>query len=222
MDGFYNNTSKKEQLKERPIIFSVPMVKAILDGHKTQTRRVVRPPMEILANGMLVRPDGYGGRFGPYPCPYGRTCDRLWVRETWVWNPELDRLCECKTPEHCYYRADGEICAQLEDPEGFTGWKSPRFMPRWASRITLEITNVRVERLQDISEEDSVAEGSRLPVCELPKSCQQGCFSERTQFSRIWDSINGKKHPWESNPWVWVIEFKPLNTSMNESDNYAI
>ena len=184
------------------------MVCAIIDGLKTQTRRIIKPPFEISPNCLLSRPDRHGGRFGSYPCPYGQPGDRLWVKETWVWNEDLSDPEKSKSPEWCFYRADGEIGSQLEDPEGFTGWRSGRFMPRWASRILLEVTMVGIERLQDISEADAIAEGSQTLFAKLPRPLQQAAWSERQQFQRIWNFINIKKHPWESNPWVWVIEFR--------------
>jgi hypothetical protein len=224
------------------------MVRAILEGRKTQTRRIVKripcdcgfdwQPEEMCA----TTPEGYqtAGHSGKLwcgccaddfvRCPYGQPGDRLWVREKW-----------CSEQKNIVgYAADAECGAWIGDGGGGRFWihhgyiiesdayrkcfKEPArtfslstyggrwrpsiHMPRWASRITLEITGVRVERLQEISEEDAIAEGSQIPIDQLPKTCRQAVFSERDQFAKIWESINGKKHPWESNPWVWVIQFR--------------
>ena len=193
-------------MTEHPILFSGPMVRAILEGRKTQTRRVLKPqPNEVGAVGIISLPDQLGdsnlfyfesksGKIGLFKppfikCPYGAPGDSLWVRETW--HPRGE------------YRA-----TPWENANGRAIWKPSIHMPKWASRITLEITEIRVERLQDISEEDAIAEGSQIPCAQLPKSCQQGTMTERCQFSKIWETINGKKYPWSRNPWVWVIEFK--------------
>ena len=163
-------------MKERPIIFSTPMVKAILDGRKTQTRRVIKdqPPLSMRD---MFKPKNL-------KCPYGQVGDRLWVRETFK-------------PYNCMggfaYKADGDLST------GFP-WKPSIHMPRGASRITLEITESRAERLQDISEEDAKAEGV--------KCCPNAVSDYKHHFMILWDSINGKKYPWDSNPWVWVISFK--------------
>ena len=184
-------------MKERPILFSSGMVRAILDGRKTQTRRVVKQKPYFPTDPGI----GYAVERERIKCPYGIPGDRLWVRETWA------HIFECGHYNHLHgdklryiYRVDNGCIPDK--------WRPSIFMPRKASRITLEITAIRVERLQDISEKDSIAEGSQIPCAQLPKSCQQGTFTERTQFSRIWDSINAKKYLWASNPWVWVIGFK--------------
>ena len=216
--------------RERPIVFSGPMVQAILDGRKTQTRRLVKPQppdpdaVKKLAGG------GYGWwnpegseRFvvtGPVwavrcigpdvankgiTCPYGRPGDRLWVRETWA-----ARECREYDPSGAFSMGTGEqeILYRAGGPGGGKGepdygWKSSIHMPRWASRITLELTGVRVERLQDISEEDANAEGVR----------DSANYSARLHFARLWDEINGKRAPWSSNPWLWVLEFKRVQNS---------
>ena len=152
-------------MKERPILFSAPMVRAILDGRKTMTRRILTE------------------RHGEY-CPYGHPGDFLWVRETF-YNSRMDN----SMPTH--YRADNQ------DEDFQLIWNPSIFMPRWASRILLEITAVRVERLQKISEDDARAEGVS-PETVGP-------------FSELWDSINRKPgRTWADNPFVWVIEFKRI------------
>ena len=186
-------------MKERPILFSGPMVRAILEGRKTQTRRIVkvRGGLEYIGpKGCEHEPDSWGY---PHPCddgyltladgikcPYGKPGDRLWVRETWApaeWPP---------TGPPAVYRADEGMFASQ--------WKPSIHMPRAVSRITLEVVSVRVERLQDISEEDALAEGITL--------VERGT-SPVDQFNKLWESINGPGS-WEANPWVWVVEFKRI------------
>lgn len=162
------------ELKERPILFSAPMVRAILDGRKTQTRRVAKPD----------------AKENEHKCPHGERRDRLWVRETFA-----------PVSGGAIYRADGE-----RQPGSCCGcaWKPSIFMPRVLSRITLEITEVRVQWLQEISEEDALAEG-----CSRWKGVPgDGEQSAVQAYVKLWDSINAKKHPWVSNPWVWAITFK--------------
>ena len=175
-------------MKERPILFSGPMVRAILDGRKTQTRRVVKPQPDWIRP--RVSDDGIAhGYCGSGPtdgikCPYGTVGDRLWVRESWAKSGEVGDATE--------YRADNP------DPIG-AKWRPSIHMPRWASRIDLEITGIRVERLQEISERDAMAEG-----CEYLTNSVA-----RSNFVKLWISINGQDS-WSANPWVWVIEFKRI------------
>ena len=208
-------------MKESPIIFSAPMVQAILAGTKTQTRRVVKR-YSADCIGWFDDGDGlWAQRFidpssgSPYlkswrdRCPYGRPGDRLWVREAFIHEPadycwEASVSIPCR-PAFTVYRADHE-----GDTRG-AGWKPSIHMPRWASRITLEITDVRVERLQDISEADAVAEGCK-PI--RPELVQDGLIvrpwcSAVEEFRLVWEQIHGGGS-WEKNPWVWVIEFKKL------------
>jgi len=236
-------------MKERPILFSGEMVRAILDGRKTQTRRVMNPQLKSIDYEVnfvstkvdaLPFPDGKvclpgGPASSGYPslaeyCPFGKPGDRLWVRETWY--DDLMARSISDGIEGIYYRADGECCEQIPECQCADGgkpkWRPSIFMPRWASRLTLEITRVRVERLQDISEEDAKAEGfepiifDEFDIAEImfnDPDCQEaevleilgpGQIPAKADFSLLWDKINGKKHPWASNPWVWVISFKPL------------
>ena len=208
-------------MKERPIIFSGEMVRAILDGRKTQTRRVVKPQPESNDQitfwhwdeaknpdwaGLWYSKQGQHTREGRHiHCPCGKLGERLWVRETFVALPtDLLKECDIVTGRgySVAYRANGEppkaIWPNLK-------WKPSIFMPRWASRITLEIVNVRVERLQEISEGDAVAEGTAVVYMQTHK----------TTFHQLWDAINGKRAPWSSNPLVWVIEFKVLQPLRN-------
>ena len=188
-------------MTEHPILFSSPMVHAILAGNKTQTRRVVKLPH----NTPLGRwePTTVGGpnggkthkgetvlecaaiwhtRTGDCVCARYEVGDRLWVRETFRYIGGSDAA----------YAADGD----RDDWK----WTPSIFMPRWASRITLEVTGVRVERLQSISEADAIAEGIERP--NNPVWCAVD------EYQHLWDQINAKRAPWASNPWVWVIEFK--------------
>lgn len=210
-------------MKERPIIFSADMVRAILEGRKTQTRRVIkRDPgfinyakEQTVLKGMWhpTSPSGKIGLVRPEKCPYGQPGDRLWVRETWQTWCEFDTVAPRDlTPGKC----------GLQYPATYDHWvskkRSPIHMPRWASRIMLEVVNVRVERVQDISEDDAKAEGvtvehDTVPPCgwvDIPKrgrvySTALGCLA------KLWDSINAKRgYDWSSNPWVWVIEFKQV------------
>lgn len=251
-------------MKERPILFSGPMIRAILGGRKTQTRRVVRmcrqfadwnsTPAEAydvilsdLRDGAHFLVAGDHGFTDFVPCPYGGPGDRLWVRETFF----------CITgepgPTACCYRADES------DENQFRGlWAPSIFMPRWAGRITLEVTGIRVEKLQEIGEVDAAAEGleelvprdnrgeglspgalamaAAAAVAAMPKPTRRDFLrgalaaalgfaagkkpweasegpllrapTPREVFAIGWDSINGKRVPWESDPWVWVVEFK--------------
>ena len=176
-------------MKERPIIFNAEMVRAILDGRKTQTRKIIKFPI-----GWDYDENEF--RKGIVKCPYGQPGDRLWVRETF-------RVRHFGSVKHCDYKSDG-------GPDKFSGklkWRHPAHMLRWASRITLEITDVRVERLQEISEEEAQKEGTILP---LQNTSIAGAFkSHKRQFAVLWNSLN-KTHRWQDNPWVWVIMFKRL------------
>lgn len=197
-------------MKERPILFNAPMVRALLDGSKTQTRRVVKPQPDAWTGGTtLVKftlDDEKLGRLGvAIPCPYGQPGDRLWVRETHcdLWGCFVE-----PRQEPVIYRADGEA-----DINVIGRWTPGIHMRRAASRITLEIADVRVERLQDISEEDAMAEGAREcdPVSGrevlLAGKSQRGSFV--LHYRDIWESINGPGS-WGANPWVWVVEFKRI------------
>lgn len=207
-----------------PILFSAPMVQAILEGRKTQTRRVitrmngmsefVSEDGEILSAQDLISKNRYGGR--PYRtfCPHGKTRDQLWVRETWAVGAEYDKVAPSKLPkaarEKVWLRADGGL---LEVTQG--RWRPSIFMPRWASRITLEITDVRVERVNDISDIDILKEGTPgawvYDEYSMSYSPNGNTDSYRFFFNKLWDKINAKRgHPFSNNDWVWVVEFKKL------------
>jgi hypothetical protein len=211
------------EVKERPILFSGPMVRAILDGTKTVTRRIV----DSVVNRAYVSSS----------CPFGKTGDHLWVRETWC-QPVV--LGDCKNPSlasklgSVEYAVDmgimrftfgGNFRPLLSDMR----WRPSIHMPRWASRITLEIQSIRIERLQDISEVDSIAEGIHRftkdgELCkywhcdpfdgpeqrswvDLPRTANEA-------FRHLWDSINLKRanaqHSWDKNPFVWVLSFRKI------------
>ena len=223
-------------MKERPILFSGEMVRAILEGRKTQTRRVAKVHDAHIPG--MISPNGSNCARSPEEhlsyCPYGQAGDRLWVRESFNWADRNDLLpgesfkfC----PERAAYSAKNVVWkadGATEHPVwGKAYWKSSIHMPRWASRITLEITGVRVERVQEISEEDAIAEGCSVhPVTEqdlnnmlisdeaphikeLAKAFGVGEFTAKNEFFGLWNSINKTRgFGWSANPWVWVIEFK--------------
>lgn len=242
-------------MKERPILFSAPMVRAILEGRKTQTRRVVKwagrdySQYENLAAVFQENyPHAHAGETTGIgipseggvvqimgKCPYGKPGDRLWVRESFGFSHQADDV-NCREQVivyrtgHPYGITDAGVdelkrCkdGSMMEPNHFVSkpllWRPSIHMPRWASRITLEIVSVRVERLQDISASDARAEGvpcsswseddwvdsDGYPTCADQREQQAIC-----EYAELWESINGKTHPWESNPWVWVIEFKVM------------
>lgn len=203
-------------MNEKPILFNTEMVQAILDGRKTQTRRVMKYQTDTTGlDG--VYPDRYnrGEHWAfwlpdnrmveprTHKSPYGDINNELWVRETWATHPLNAQAASTKPSElhpttPIYYKAE-------ENFTHFT-WRPPIFMPRWASRIQLEVTNVRIERVQDISEDDAWAEGiSEEAAYEY---WHDGPMPDAA-FADLWDSINAKRgYSWESNPWVWVVEFR--------------
>lgn len=202
-------------MKERPILFSGPMVRAILEGRKTQTRRVVklRDGEWIDGDHIAFDKDGKCGvSLNGKRYPHGTVGDRLWVRESF-------REVSDQTGGYAY-RAN---CSS--GTEKLDKWKPSIHMPRWASRITLEITGVRVERLQDISASDCIAEGLRSEVFDQTlgfrnymkkndwfvhwgdgKDIEDAAIES---FQSLWQSINGDES-WAANPWVWVIEFRKM------------
>jgi hypothetical protein len=197
-------------MKERPILFSTPMVQAILAGNKTMTRRVIKPQPTLVSGDALGQPYIYfNGNPNPVKCPCGVPGDRLWVRETWRC---IDYYGETAT---IYFPSTNEqfLLSGITKTEvnlliGSIGKTMPSiFMPRWASRITLEITNIRVERVQQITHEDAISEGARfMPAADLRV---ERLTVPQIVFAGYWDSIHAKRgYGWDVNPWVWVIEFK--------------
>lgn len=198
-------------MTEKPILFSAPMVRAILAGAKTQTRRVVKPQpsSELLAEYARIRSERGSDRSDAQmltdcvPCLYGSPGTRLWVRETWG-NGALPGY-----PPTYFYRAD-DVHSHRDGwatPPGLK-WRPSIHMPRAASRITLEVTGVRVERLQDISEADAMAEGIQRIAGRY--TFNGGLHESRTaveSYRYLWESINGTES-WSANSWVWVVEFR--------------
>lgn len=206
--------------RERPILFSGAMVRAILAGRKNQTRRVVKlrefKPTDTPGYDWIFR--DRRALWNDYTSadlvaskhnPYGKPGDRLWVRETW----------RCfGGREYEYQREPGSIVfrADLDNVLGDgAGWRPSIFMPRWASRITLEVTGVRVERLHAITEEDARAEGvdscdgeyDAAELCRIAKMAGSSHEDARGWFAWLWCQINGAES-WDANPWVWVVEFQ--------------
>ena len=199
-------------MTERPILFSAPMVRALLAGTKTQTRRVVKPRKDPDFGCQMAPGEIAGDENLERLSPYGKPGDRLWVRETWMPDPPIDdswastQWAGCRDgkiagvperfrhPRFCNYAADW-----LHGP---VSWTPSIHMPRWASRILLEITSVRVERLQDITRGDAMAEG-----CPFPNMAN--ATSPRDWYAALWEEINGGGS-WDANPWVWVLEFKKI------------
>lgn len=203
-------------MKERPILFNGPMVRAILEGRKTMTRRIVKPqPVENqkgLVNwahkGCSIAGARPSALIQFIPCPFGQPGYRLWVKEKWDFRPWPTE--ENPQAVRVAYGADGYQLDAIS-PDGWNPmlynterWRPSIHMPRWASRITLEITSVRVERLQDISEVDAEAEGIDF-LRSIPDADET--LTARKFFECLWESINGPGS-WDANPWVWVVEFK--------------
>ena len=230
-------------MKERPILFSAPMVRAILNGSKTQTRRICKPAEQHGLSRVIptynsedgeqrppyITPGWFGDEEGDilFCCPYGVPCDRLWVRETWGLNEpnpcSYDPIDERGLPDSAYIMANGakhvldfwrdRIVFRASIKGNYTDrevkrWRPSIHMPRWVSRIMLEITDVRVERLHDISEHDAMAEGCAGGHGSIPDYAYNASSDEH--YSWLWDSINGAGS-WNANPWVWVIEFNRIN-----------
>ena len=232
-------------VKERPILFSGPMVRAIREGRKTQTRRVLKPhPVSMGVSSYGGERQGYTWKpeslnrswneddANPYrgaslataalacECPHGKPGDRLWVRETFCdlntteWGrPCLAFAADCKDDPHS---------ERLRQEYGYR-WTPSIFMPRWASRLTLEVVSVKVERLQGISRADAVAEGIYLNENDFwtagkmgPGKVLAGLDCPEAAYGRLWEFINGPGS-WLVNPWVWVVEFKVVgDTDVSE------
>ncbi|WP_368869974.1 hypothetical protein [Proteus mirabilis] len=226
-------------MKERGIIFNSEMVRAILDGRKKQTRRVMNnQPCTLPEETISVQQDDFNFRWagdlhndtsGWFTCPLGKVGDRLWVRETWsVVSHEFDNdgLMIDYVPDrptkavhempyghgyftgHVIYSADGDFTWGDDDGciDGRSCWKPSIHMPRWASRITLEITDVRVERLKDAGDTEFKAEGY-----PLDRELTGGSMDPFCWFRNLWDSVSPTNFKYADNPWVWVIEFKNVS-----------
>ena len=181
---------------EHPILFSSPMVRALLDGRKTQTRMVVKPQPSNEVDAVFGS-FAFGPPLHERTSPYGIPGDRLWVRETWA------------TTKSVQAGFNGHIAYKSDPQEQHTGpWKPSIHMPRCFSRISLEITAVRVERLQEITEADAMDEGAE-PVLVPPDG---GSAPHVEGFRALWDTINAKRgFGWDADPWVWVIEFRKVD-----------
>lgn len=208
-------------MKERPIILSSEMVVATIDGYKTMTRRVMNPQPSESWHGEdeidISKEDphfeyGYPTGNKKFPseefwadgdhegwhqyCPYGKPGDLIWVRETFSPKDQSEE----PPGDKYWYKAD-----YAKHDQEFTKWKSPRFMPKIAARLWLEITGIKVERLQEISREDALSEGIYRNLQEPAKYTNDPVYS----FQTLWDSINSKRgFGWNKNPWVWVVKFK--------------
>lgn len=240
-DGYDDFVAKKES-KMYPIIMTGESVRAILDGRKTQTRRIIKPQpigyrtcwSDDLEDGdVYIETDGslwkaceskgrnkrVAGELTPVEIksPYGVVGDRLWVRETWLLYNHMGQYIG-KAPKtkpddlDIGYKADG-----VGTKEGLLEvwpWRSPIFMPKWACRIWLEITGIKVERVQEISASDILEEGTltrNYPDLAQSKEQLQWLWD---RFRKLWDSLNAKRgYSWESNPWVWVLEFRKVNNA---------
>lgn len=233
------------EVREHPILFKGDMVRAILDGRKTQTRRVVKPVPPASCywdaeSGLFAIGGSCLGLIRR--CPYGVPGDRLWVREGHAFLDFVDGYEEPGDAPFVRDVRDDEdqirsVMYRADTPdfewEEENGWRPSIHMPRWASRITLEVLSVRVQRVQEISEEDVIAEGVRIPSNDggilLQMSgehkpidyCKAGTIEKgtlrildtsdfiRAHFASLWDTINAKRgFGWDPNPWVWVVEFK--------------
>ena len=251
-------------MKERPILFSAPMVRAILAGRKTQTRRIIKPqPVRSLphtkseGNLDIHRPmgwrwqDRFAGRQrslfaadeagGVHEvtrdgCPFGQPGDRLWVRETWCDADCFYQSHENDVPSVIGYAADlSAIQFNGTKPRKIpkydidqwnwdsVKWRPSIFLRRWASRITLGVTDVYVERLGDLTGENARAERINLPRCSCEvcsrsvMMCPADAGSHVEEFSHLWDKINGERAPWSASPWVWVVEFRRVEQAAKES-----
>lgn len=204
-------------MAERPILFPAPMVKALLADLKTQTRKNVKTTVSEYIkeprSGICRHPDD---PFASIACPYGQPGDRLWVKETWkadqIW--DAARPLDIPEGEAILYTADEHATRVV--PYGWGRWRPSIFMRRWMSRLTLELTDVRVERLNEISEEDAIAEGIDVfsdgagYTVPLPDG-KLGPWQRNPvdAYRNIWESINGAGS-WSANPWVWALTFRSV------------
>jgi len=227
---------------EHPILFSGTMVRAIMECRKTQTRRVcLKAATDMRKQGRgiewagAVHPAAIDGWVAWWPggtaeftkkaydygfsCPYGKPGDLLWVRETWAMRSDTEPGSE-KAKHYLLYRAHSLPETFLENCwHDYGKWRPSIHMPRWASRLTLRVTDVGVQRVQEISHTDAIAEGcpgcdwvTTSPYIADPHTDAGELPAE--EFQRLWDTINGKRgYPWESDPWVWAVTFERVEDS---------
>ena len=212
-------------MKEHPILFRGNGIRAILDDRKTQTRRVIKPQPKMIGHPVAGTAIPYRRAVEDWEitakdeilCPYGQPGDHLWVRETFQ-NAGIFTYSDAKklTSVIGYPDGQGIIYRASETSSVYVpGWKSSTCMPRWASRITLEITGVRIEQVQDISEHDAKEEGAQA-IPWYPG----GHISYRNGFATSWDRVNAKSgFGWDANPWVWVIGFKRVEEISDGNTN---
>ena len=221
------------KIKERPIILSSQEVNAVLAGHKTQHRVIAKAKPADNPDGYYY--DGDDGEYAVFSrcvsagnirlirvdCPFGQIGDRLWVQEQHYRHPDEHYLLTTKP----HYFADGHLTLDDRHDAGLLDMHEAKDMPRWASRILLEITDIRIERVQDISEDDALASGLIVQTCQQgsqwflnPTSKMRSNVFHRDEwiggFASYWDSLNGKLS-FNENPWVWVIEFKVIKEASN-------
>jgi len=197
----------------RPKTLTAGCVRAILAGRKSQLRQAVepQPPENSIIKG--IDEDLYlvwlhdRQAFRGNPCPMGKVGDLLWVREPWMASVDLDAIKEFESARrYIRYQAEGFLNGlSSKDEHTKFAWRSPREMPRWASRLTLQVTSVRVERLQGISSEDLIAEGGMWRSAWREMNPEK----DRAGFAQWWNEVNAKsENSWERNPWVWVVRFR--------------
>lgn len=211
----------------RPMLFSAPMVRALLDGRKTQTRRLARWVPAIRADGVRFSNEAY------------QPGDRLWVKEVWntfafsedgeeAWPtktiPTADEMAEIR---EAAYRVDVQAIYRESDRARHwfadQRWRSPIHMPRWASRLTLTVTEVRVQRLQEIGEADAMSEGIEGDTlmgwrCYADSDAQTHWACPRESFRTLWDSLNADRAPWDSNPWVVALTFTVQRWNIDQQE----
>ena len=213
-------------MNEKPILFNGDMVRAILEGRKTETRRIIKPIHRKACgfNVVFNHDDSFHGildydedetSYDNYSWPYGQVGDRLWVRETWnvlagYSGGSMQPYLKIPSMKTCH-----TILVYKSDNDYKTKWRPSIFMPRWASRITLEITEIKVERVQDITEEGAKAEGVTInPALEiLANFYKEHGTKYKIMFRDLWNSINKKRgFGWDLNPWVWVVKFRRIDS----------
>lgn len=212
---------------EKPILFSGRLVKRILVGAKSQTRRLINPQpgkwqnhsQRLNSGAWEFSPDGgFDQGVESIPCPYGNIGDRLWVKEKHaiLADEDIDGHSNVVYAAHSFdSSSDRAGIDRRGNPREVSTWRPSIFMFRWASRIDLEITGIRAERLQVITESDAKAEG----VSDDSAQWKNGFMEDhRKQFARLWDSINAERGAWKSNPWIFAIDFKVLTPARGNSN----